>query len=565
VVSEAELRKAAAGRCLCCMAADSNAVAATAAYNQLSKEQQEEFGKIVVEKLRGSIGVHGELSVLAEYIQVMLQSNRPPDQIEGELTAFLTNESGPFTKWLFLRILEFADAHQAAGGAAVKKKTKRKKKEKDAPPEATGGTAALHAAATATAPAARSRSRRRRRRESAAAEATAGAARVLRDALPAGRTDALPESREQAGRSGGNKDGGGESRKAVLTPNVQYLREVYHNKVDPVVDREDARERGGPGPGPGESSPPGGKWHFRMEHGPGREAGPPPPGYFPPPHGAPPHYREQPPPGAHMPGAPPHPHMPGGPPHAAGPPGAYGHHHPPPGPYGAAPPTAAGPPPATSQGLPPAAQAPQAPAVEQPPGPRPKSFNPKKWRVFQDNTVVRLSMHLDSDQVCFLRKGEIIEQVAPQFTLSNGIIRLLIRHPSSPSFPNPIGWVTLDASSAGGPRFLEPGPEPMVPHGHAPRGPGGGPGGAPPRDQHSAGGCGGGPVASSRGGSAPPMVTSAPWRPGGGPCGGGAPMYSSPSYPPRPHAPAAVAATAPRGASGAFQNLTWRPSAAAAS
>merc|ERR1719261_2445884 len=45
--------------------------------------------------------------------------------------------------------------------------------------------------------------------------------------------------------------------------------------------------------------------------------------------------------------------------------------------------------------------------------------------------------------------------------MPNGIIRVLIRHPSSPQFPNPIGWVTSDATAAGGPKFLEPGPEPM--------------------------------------------------------------------------------------------------------
>ena len=52
-------------------------------------------------------------------------------------------------------------------------------------------------------------------------------------------------------------------------------------------------------------------------------------------------------------------------------------------------------------------------------------------------------------------------QVAPSFTTENGIVRVQIRHPSSPLFPKPIGWVTQDASAAGGPKFLEPGPEPM--------------------------------------------------------------------------------------------------------
>merc|ERR1719203_2715135 len=52
-------------------------------------------------------------------------------------------------------------------------------------------------------------------------------------------------------------------------------------------------------------------------------------------------------------------------------------------------------------------------------------------------------------------------KVAPTFKLKNSIVRIQIRHPSSPQFPNPIGWVTQDATAAGGPKFLEPGPEPM--------------------------------------------------------------------------------------------------------
>lgn len=86
---------------------------------------------------------------------------------------------------------------------------------------------------------------------------------------------------------------------------------------------------------------------------------------------------------------------------------------------------------------------------------------PKKWRVVRSNTVVRATQSLDSDQVQQLKEGEIVEQVEPRVTLRTGVIRLLIRHPSSPRFPDPIGWVTLDATAAGGPIFLEPGPEAM--------------------------------------------------------------------------------------------------------
>merc|ERR1719414_2782125 len=98
---------------------------------------------------------------------------------------------------------------------------------------------------------------------------------------------------------------------------------------------------------------------------------------------------------------------------------------------------------------------PQAPPV------RPRHFIPKKWKVARANTVVRATEHLNSEEVQLLQEGEIVEQVAPSFKLKNSIVRIQIRHPSSPQFPNPIGWVTQDATAAGGPKFLEPGPEPM--------------------------------------------------------------------------------------------------------
>eukprot|EP00439_Symbiodinium_sp_Y106_P048383 s2043_g6.t1 len=98
---------------------------------------------------------------------------------------------------------------------------------------------------------------------------------------------------------------------------------------------------------------------------------------------------------------------------------------------------------------------PHAPAVA------PQYFTPKKWKVARGNTVVRKTERLDSEEVQKLQEGEIVEQVAPAITTENGIVRIQIRHPSSPLFPKPIGWVTQDASAAGGPKFLEPGPEPM--------------------------------------------------------------------------------------------------------
>jgi len=434
---------------------------ATAAYNQFTKEQQEEFGQIVIERLRGSVGVHGELSVLAEYIQVMLQSSRPPEQIEGELTAFLTHESAPFTKWLFQRILDFVDQssgkRKVSADGTVKKKVKRRNREKATEEDGTR-------------PALRSRSRRRRRSDAANGEG--GAVRVLREALPS--RDA-PESGSKENRSKENNV----EKKAVLTPNVQYLREAYHSKVDPALDVVEEQ-----------SSPPGNKWHFRAD-------APPPPHAY----GAPPPYPYGVPPGQPPPGYPPaHP----------------GYYPPPQAPAVGAPP--GHPPPGT------AATPAAPPVVENAPGPKPKHFTPKKWRVVHDDTVVRLSMHLDSEQVCFLRKGEIVEQIAPQYALTNGIVRLQIRHPSSPSFPNPIGWVTLDASPAGGPKFLEAGPEPMG-KGFQPRGP-------PP---HSSG---------------PPGVGAPPTSPWRGP-------QAMPHHN-RPFRPRGAAVAAPRRANGAFQNLTWK-------
>lgn len=92
----------------------------------------------------------------------------------------------------------------------------------------------------------------------------------------------------------------------------------------------------------------------------------------------------------------------------------------------------------------------------------PRWFAVKKWRVANPNTIVRATDALDSPEVQVLHEGEIVEQVSPGVRLANGIMRLQIRHPSSPQFPAPIGWVTQDATAAGGPKFLVPGPEPMI-------------------------------------------------------------------------------------------------------
>ncbi|CAE7422423.1 CPK2 [Symbiodinium natans] len=145
----------------------------------------------------------------------------------------------------------------------------------------------------------------------------------------------------------------------------------------------------------------------------------------------------------------------------------------------------------------------------------PQYFTPKKWKVVRGNTVVRKSERLDSEEVQKLQEGEIVEQVAPAFTTENGIIRVQIRHPSSPLFPKPIGWVTQDATAAGGPKFLEPGPEPMQR--------------AQPHSQ----------PATTPGWRPPPSPHWGAWRPRPG------------VPPPRPAA---------NYARPGFQNLTWTPS-----
>jgi hypothetical protein len=123
-----------------------------------------------------------------------------------------------------------------------------------------------------------------------------------------------------------------------------------------------------------------------------------------------------------------------------------------------------------------------------------------------------------------LNEGEIVEQVAPSMTVQGGIVRMLIRHPSSPQFPGPIGWVTQDATRVGGPKFLEPGPEPMSR----------GKPWAPPMGTRNAAEM------------TPTPGAAAPWRP---PAAGAAPAVRAP-------APAFPAAQ--RGPKG-FQNLTWTP------
>lgn len=262
-------------------------------------------------------------------------------------------------------------------------------------------------AAEPAAPATDAGERKKQRREKRSALVVAAAAAA---GAPATRS----RSRRRKRRHGTDADAEASNgtvapaeRKAKLTPNVQFLREAYHSpKEQPPADRAPPADT---------------RWSFRAD---GTAGAAPPAGGS----------SLGPPPGHHYP--PTQQYYP--------PPTQSPHHY-----HYSAP---AGAPPTVPASEPVASAAPTAP---------PRNFAPKKWKVVRANTVVRQTEKLDSAEVQKLQEGEIVEQVAPAFKTENGLVRIQIRHPSSPLFPNPIGWVTQDASSAGGPKFLEAGPEPM--------------------------------------------------------------------------------------------------------
>jgi len=99
----------------------------------------------------------------------------------------------------------------------------------------------------------------------------------------------------------------------------------------------------------------------------------------------------------------------------------------------------------------------------QPSPAHPRQFIPVKWRVTRKDTVVREKEVINSAKVRILQAGEIVEQVSEAITLKSGVVRMQIRHPSSPQFPKPIGWVTQDATAIGGPKLFELGPQSAVP------------------------------------------------------------------------------------------------------
>lgn len=106
-----------------------------------------------------------------------------------------------------------------------------------------------------------------------------------------------------------------------------------------------------------------------------------------------------------------------------------------------------------------------------------------RWRVIYSNpkgegdAIVRGQPALDSEEVSVLYCGDIVEQAGPSEIRGQGIIRMPVttaiskrsegdgdsprgNHAANASSKTQIlGWVTIDASSAGGPVFFKPAPD----------------------------------------------------------------------------------------------------------
>lgn len=101
-----------------------------------------------------------------------------------------------------------------------------------------------------------------------------------------------------------------------------------------------------------------------------------------------------------------------------------------------------------------------------------------RWRVvYNPNVVVRAEADLTSPEVTSLHFGDVVEQAGPSAKRDNGIVRMPIttnivrrsdagdgddqdghhhhHHPNAKT----LGWVTLDASEAGGPVFFKAAPD----------------------------------------------------------------------------------------------------------
>lgn len=103
-----------------------------------------------------------------------------------------------------------------------------------------------------------------------------------------------------------------------------------------------------------------------------------------------------------------------------------------------------------------------------------------RWRVVysankpdQPDAVVREDPTLDSETVAMLHNGDVVEQAGPSLTRSDGIVRMPVtanvvrrgeaengetltngRNGNKPA--KTLGWVTVDATAAGGPVFFKP-------------------------------------------------------------------------------------------------------------
>jgi len=97
-------------------------------------------------------------------------------------------------------------------------------------------------------------------------------------------------------------------------------------------------------------------------------------------------------------------------------------------------------------------------ASDSPPARHDEPFQVVKWRVIVDKLEVTADTVKGSgDPVKVLTRGEIIEQTSEQ-VMEKKVPMIPIAHPTSSKYPAPIGWVTLDTTSVGGEKCLEPGP-----------------------------------------------------------------------------------------------------------
>lgn len=96
------------------------------------------------------------------------------------------------------------------------------------------------------------------------------------------------------------------------------------------------------------------------------------------------------------------------------------------------------------------------------------------WRVVftsgssKGDIVVREAVSLESEEVAVLWAGDVVDQNGPREVLEDGIVRMPVSFreagqlPQSP--PTVVGWVTIDATAQGGPKFFEAAPDSKKSH-----------------------------------------------------------------------------------------------------